>query len=461
MRNLLIATAVAAALSCLPAGANAAASPEELAQIREQLQGLMQRVDKLEQENTALKTENESLKAQEDYLKSETRGLRKESATNSTAINNLKGAEWASRVAVTGDLRYRYEYIGDETTISATNTAQATADRYRDRIRGRLNVVSRPTDTITLGLGLTTTEGGDPRSSNQTLTGVFSRKSIDLDLAYFDWKFSSWGNLVGGKLRNPLVKAGQSLFWDNDVNPEGLAFVFNRGIFFGSAYSYWLVETSGQEPTATSDTMLYGGQFGARVPVGSSTLTLAAHYYDLQSGQGRSPFYVAPGATLSASNANGNTTCTPALCRVSVAVPTLAYDYEVIDLMAQLNMNFGALPFQVWGNVLQNQDPEDLETAWAAGFLLGQAQNYRTWEFGVNYHNVEKDAVFGQLFDSDFGGGVTDTKGWVIRGGFAPVRNWVLNATYFLNERNVDVANSTGARGVDYDRLQVDFNVRF
>ena len=135
MKNLLIATAVAAALSYLPAGANAAASPDELAQIREQLQGLMQRVDKLEQENTALKTENEGLKAQEDYLKSETRGLRKENAANASAINNLKGAEWASRVAVTGDLRYRYEYISDATANAAG--VQSTADRYRDRIRGR------------------------------------------------------------------------------------------------------------------------------------------------------------------------------------------------------------------------------------------------------------------------------------------------------------------------------------
>jgi hypothetical protein len=458
VKNLLIATAVAAALSYVPAGANAAASPDELTQIREQLQGLIQRVDKLEQENTSLKSENETLKAQDDYLKSETRGLRKESATTASAINNLKGSEWASRVAVTGDLRYRYEYIGDETANAAG--VQSTADRYRDRIRGRLNVVGRPTDTITLGLSMATTEGGDPRSSNQTLTGVFSRKSLDLDLAYFDWKFASWANLVGGKMKQPFVKAGQSLFWDNDINPEGLAFVFNQGIFFGSAYNYWLTEVSGAENTQTSDTMLYGGQFGARVPVGASTLTLAAHYYDLQGGQGRSPFYVAPGATLGAGNANGNTTCTPALCGIPAA-PTLAYDYEVIDLMAQLNLNLGSLPLQLWANGVQNQGADDLDTGWAAGFLLGAASNYRTWEFGVNYHNVEKDAVFAQLFDSDFGGGVTDTKGWVVRGGFAPVRNWVLNATYFLTERNVDVANAAGVRGVDYDRLQVDFNVKF
>ena len=63
--------------------------------------------------------------------------------------------------------------------------------------------------------------------------------------------------------------------------------------------------------------------------------------------------------------------------------------------------------------------------------------------------------------DSDFGAGNTDVKGWVLRGAYAPVRNWTLNATYFINERNVDVANGAGQTGVDYNRLQLDFNVKF
>lgn len=69
---------------------------------------------------------------------------------------------------------------------------------------------------------------------------------------------------------------------------------------------------------------------------------------------------------------------------------------------------------------------------------------------------VEKDALFAQLIDSDFGGGNSDSEGWLLRGGFAPQKNWTLNATYFLNQRNIDVGTQS-----DYDRLQVDFNVKF
>lgn len=463
VKNLVLAAAVATALSTVPMGANAASPNSEVAQIREQLESLMQRVDKLEQENTQLKTENESLKAtdeklqaQDDYLKSEARGLRKEAATQSMEVAKVKGADWAGKVAITGDIRYRYEAISDE-TLNASGV-QNTADRYRDRVRARLNATVKATDSVVVGIGFATTEGGDPRSSNQTLTGVFSRKSLDLDTAYFDWKFASWGNLIGGKMKQPFFKPGQSLFWDNDINPEGLAVAFNRGIFFGSAYDYWLTETSGAESTVTSDTMLYGAQFGAKLPMGGSSLTLAAHYYELKAGQFRSPFYVAPGATLGTSQANGNTTCTVALC--GVAAPTLAFNYEVVNLSAQFDTQFGALPVQFWADAAQNQDPEDLDTAWAAGVLFGKASNYRTWEFGAFYQSLEKDALFAQLIDSDFAGGVTDSEGWVVKAGFAPQRNWTLNATYFLNKRNVDVATANQL-DIDYDRLQLDFNVKF
>jgi hypothetical protein len=455
VKNLMIAAAVAAALSHMPVGAEAAtASSDEVAQIREQLQGLMQRVDKLEQENTALKSENDSLKTQGesvDYLKSEIRGLRKESATQAADAAKVKGADWASKIAVKGDLRYRYEYISDKqvTVLPGGSEVQSTADRYRDRIRARVNLEAKATDNLLVGIGFATTEGGDPRSANQTLTNVFSRKSLDLDLAYFDWKFASWGDLIGGKMKQPFFKTTQSPLWDNDVNPEGLAVNFNRGIWFGSIYNFWLNEVSDREDRLTSDASMAGVQIGARLPIGASTLTLAAHYYDLSAAKGRSPFFNA--------NSNGNTTINVG----TPAVAVLANDFEVINLTAEFNTMIGAWPLLVWADASQNQDPSDLNDAWGAGVLLGKASNSKTWEFGASYATIEKDAVFAQLIDSDFGGGTSDAKGWALRAGYAPVKNWTLNATYFLNERNVDVANAAGDTETDYDRLQVDFNVKF
>ena len=91
-------------------------------------------------------------------------------------------------------------------------------------------------------------------------------------------------------MKQPFVKGGpQSLFWDNDITPEGVAFTFNRGIWFGSAYNFWLNEVSGAETALTSDAMMHGAQLGVRLPFGASTLTLAAHYYDLSAVAGRAP----------------------------------------------------------------------------------------------------------------------------------------------------------------------------
>jgi len=459
VKSLVLAAAVATALSTVSMSVHAA-SPNELAQIREQLEALMQRVDKLEQENTQLKQENETLKAaddklqtQTDYLKSEARGLRKDAAQQAVQVGNMKGADWAGRVSFTGDMRYRYEMISDDTLSGGIQTA----DRYRDRTRARLNAIAKATDSLTVGIGMTTTEGGDPRSGNQSLTNSFSRKSLDLDTAFFDWKFSAWGDLIGGKMKQPFVKPGQSLFWDNDINPEGLAATFQSGMFFGTVYDYWINEQSGPENTRTADTMLYGVQLGMRLPVGQNSLMLAAHYYDLSAAQGRSPFF---NGSSNANNANGNTVIDldPA---PTVTNAVLVYDYQVINLSAEFNALIGQLPFQIWADAAQNRDPGDLNTAWSAGFLFGKAANYRTWELGAGYYVIEKDALFAQLIDSDFAGGVSDVEGWVLRAGYTPVRNWTLNATYFLNKRNIDVPTSSGQFDIDYERLQVDFNVKF
>src|SRR5690606_6544567 len=139
----------------------------------------------------------------------------------------------------------------------------------------------------------------------------------------------------------------------------------------------------------------------------------------------------------------------------------LRHDFRVINLSAELSTTLGQLPLQLWADVAQNQDPDDLDTAWSAGVVLGKASNRRTWELGASYHVIEKDALFGQLIDSDLGAGMTDSAGWVLRAGYAPLPNWAINSTYYLSKRNVDVPNSAGQSDVDYDRLQLDFNVKF
>ena len=144
----------------------------------------------------------------------------------------------------------------------------------------------------------------------------------------------------------------------------------------------------------------------------------------------------------------------------------LKYDYNVLQLSGQMDLTVFDLPLALWVDWAQNQASDvEYDTAYNLGFLLGKASNPKTWEFGAMWQEIDKDALYAQLIDSDFGAGNTDTSGWVFKAGYAPVRNITLNATYFLNEINKDVPVSTTPAntftGLDYDRWQLDVNYKF
>ncbi|HZF14508.1 MAG TPA: putative porin [Steroidobacteraceae bacterium] len=442
MKQAVLAAALAAAVSFSTAASAAAPKAASLDDVLARLSALEQRVGEvearnavLEKENAELKSHDERVDATQDYLKAQTKDLRQQAATTSVDSSKVKGADWATRIKWKGDLRYRNEGIKTE------NTPQRT----RDRIRARFGFDATVTDTISAGLQIAS-GADDPRSSNQTLTGQQSRKAIGLDLAYFDWKFAQGWKLTAGKMKYPYVRPGNSLFYDGDLNPEGFAVNFEHGMWFGSAYNFWLTERS-----TRADSNLAGAQFGARIPMGSkSNLMLAASYYDLGAGQGRCDLFGNAG--------NGNTTVTSTTAPCAAGnTAQLVFDYNVIMGLAEFNTVVGGRPLQFFADYANNSGADNgLDTAYAAGFLYGKASDARTFEFGAMYQSVQKDALYGQFVDSDFADGRTDGDGAVFRLGYAPVKNWTLNATYFMNTLNRDVGTQ-----LDYGRWQLDFNAKF
>ena len=138
--------------------------------------------------------------------------------------------------------------------------------------------------------------------------------------------------------------------------------------------------------------------------------------------------------------------------------PVLVNDYNMIEALGQAEFTIGNQPLQACVQFIQNQEVDDLDTGWLAGFNWGKASNPGTFEFGYAYGVIEKDAQFGQFVDSDFGGGVTDVDGSIFKIGYAPTKNWVLNGTYFMNNRFID---APGATERSYDRYQIDLNWKF
>lgn len=454
MRNSVLATAVAATLALAApqafAQAKGSATKAEVQAIEAQMKALAERLNKLESTNTQLQSENAELKAvvdrreaEIDYLKSQTKELREEGAVASNEISKVKGADWATKLKGRGDFRYRHEMIDPERVVNGQ--AEDAADRTRHRIRARLGFDYKVTDTLK-GTLLFATGGDDPRSSNQTLGGTGTRKSIGVDMAYVDWQFMSGANLVLGKQPHPYFRPGQSLFFDGDFNPEGGAVKFDRGMFFGTGYGWWLTEQYNANPQGeNSDANLFGAQVGMKFPLLGGETVLAAHYFDCGACQDNSPLF--------ANNGNGNTTYTVGTSTTQL----LRYDYEILQLSAQMGTTLLGQPFTFWADYAQNMaSGVEYDTAYGVGVVLGKASNAKTWEAGVAYQSLDKDALFAQIIDSDFGDGRTDSEGWFLKGGYAPVKNVTLNATYFINTLNKDVGVE-----LDYNRLQLDINYKF
>jgi hypothetical protein len=442
------------ALSMLVAAPSFAQGKPTMEQIMQELNALGARVGRLEQdnaqlksENVALQAENERLAATSEYLKDNATATRKQLAQDAPKVAEAeritKAAEWASRISWKSDVRYRHEFVDPE---------EASSDQTRHRVRARLSMTAKINDTLTGTIGLATNGGtNDPRSTNQTLGEGWTRKGIALDLAYVDWKPVESFGMSFGKMPQPWYKVS-GYFFDNDINPEGIAARFGTGPFFANAYGMWLSERS-----SANDATLLGGQLGMSGQLGGVKLTGAAGYFDVGSVQGEvttvSTSIPCANNTAFFGGPQGNTTTLDAL-----GCPVLVNDYNMVEALAQAEMTIANQPLQIWAQFIQNNEADDLDTGWLAGFNWGKASTPRSWEFGYAYGAIEKDAQFGQFVDSDFGGGVTDVDGSIFKLGFAPAKNWVLNGTYFMNNRFVD---APGATERNYDRYQIDLNWKF
>jgi hypothetical protein len=132
------------------------------------------------------------------------------------------------------------------------------------------------------------------------------------------------------------------------------------------------------------------------------------------------------------------------------------FDYQEIEVFADLSMNIGDLPLSVFVDYVTNDDADDNDTGWAAGVKLGKAKTSGSWQLGYTYKDLEADAVLGLVTDSDFAGGGTDGKGHIFKGAYAMNKQWSLGLTYFLTETGEGAGNQH-----DYDRIMLDTKFKY
>ena len=368
-----------------------------------------------------------------------------------SSVDNLSDVfskDVAARWKWKGDFRFRNENI--EQGFSSTT-------RNRDRIRLRMSAVAAVNDNTKVEVGFTTTENGDARSGNVTLSDANSKKALDLDLAYVEWQPNALSKITLGKMKYPWPTT-TSYFFDKDINPEGAAIALNHAPtgLFANVFAADLIERS----TAV-DTRMVGYQIGMKSHlVGDSNLTTAVGYFDNKNVKNQSVQQ-----SSSAGGVFGNTTKTTG-CAVGVAT-CLANDYRIVNALAVVDSKVAGLPVTALVDWAKNNSAAKYNKALSYGVTLNKASLPKSWEIGYLHQKVEKDALFGQWVDSDFGAGNTESKGHVIRGAYQISKGWKANVTYFLNKTNINVPVAVTypvAKTVldrDYKRLQLDLNYTF
>jgi len=129
--------------------------------------------------------------------------------------------KWLENLHFNGDIRMRYEPT--ENSRSTTNDV----NRFRFRLRYGLEKIFN--GEWKAGFRLASGAVNDPTSTNQTMEGAFTNKTITIDQAYaiYTPKWALIGPIsdaeIGiGKVGNPLSDVHSWLTWDGDVTPEGL-----------------------------------------------------------------------------------------------------------------------------------------------------------------------------------------------------------------------------------------------
>ena len=343
---------------------------------------------------------------------------------NSVSAEAAEGG-WAERIDVTGDFRLRYEGIDEDFEVQ----------RNRMRFRGRLGVAANVSDDIKIVFRLAT-GGDDPVSSNQTFDDGFSTKDVGLDLAYVDWKIADGLHFYGGKMKNPLFRAGSvALVWDSDLNLEGIALKYDSGKFFGTVGGFSVEERSNAD-----DSFLYVLQGGVEFPLGESNmLTIGAGYFAYTNTVGNTPFHDgrAKGNTL---DGGGN----------------YANEYKDAEVFAQFDSSFVGWPLQAFVHYATNTEASIQDTALAFGVKLGAAKKKGQSQYAWTYQDIEADAVIGTFNESDFGGGGADSNGHILKARYGLSDKILVGGTLYIN----DVDRFQGIKH-DYRRVQIDLEFKF
>jgi hypothetical protein len=387
--------------------------------------------------------------------------------------------EWTKRIRLSGDFRLRAEgnFFGPNNAdlLDPANPAQVLnthEDRYRFRLRARLNLNAKISDRLETNFRLATGTLTAPVSTNQTLGDYGNKKSFVLDQGYVKWTTPQGLIAWGGRMPNPWFST--DLVWDPDLNFDGVAVTYSRqftpavgGFLTVGAFPLQEVELSSR------DKWLFGGQLGAQYkPRKELAANLGVAFYDYENIVGKANDPALPGAldfTAPPFVQKGNTIFD--IDPSTALKVALASEFRELNITGALDVGFWhPVHFVFLGDYVKNlgfnrndvaqrtgnPDVKAETTGYQAGLAVGYPAvgSFGEWKGFLFYKHLEENAVVDAFTDSDFHLGGTNAQGWILGGEFGLARNvWL--ATKWLT------ANEISGPPLAIDVFFLDLNVKF
>jgi len=370
-------------------------------------------------------------------------------------------------ISFSGDVRLRAEpFFG--------GPSDESLERARARVRARFNAVATLGEQFRAGISLASGDINDPTSTNQTLTGFYTRKAVALDQAFVEFTPQAFKplTLTGGKFRYPWYNT--ELTWDKDLNPEGaaetLAFNINSPVLKRFALIGFQLPFAEMAGTSSSDKRItqaitYGGQVQTTWQLGPrATLSAYSGYYDYRGADSialalarassknpQTPFtgLLTLGTGNPVQDSTYTTTATTIITVNGTAYPTgvtaitnaqFASKFGLFDNIARLDIDTGhaRVPLSFIGDYVQNTGacgnvaniaaaPANTATqtfkqtvnapcnshyrrGYWAEGTVGRLQKKGDLQFGYAHIYIEREAVLGNFNYSDIRQGTNVTQ---------------------------------------------------
>jgi len=256
----------------------------------------------------------------------------------------------------------------------------------------------------------------DPRTTDQTFTGLFNRKNIWIDRAYavYEPKALPGLTVAGGKVGIPFVHT--DMIWDEDINAEGFWAQYKKAIGPVEPFvngGYFIAYENAPYVDDQYDTILMFYQVGMNWQIVQDVKwTFAASYYDYDHTRN--------------------------------ATQVRELEYEMINLTNKVGFKLFDLPWEVYvdyvhncENDLTSRHEENMDDGLAVGVKVGKNQKKGDWSVGYKYAYIEGFCTPFFFNDVDFNG--TNSRGHVIRATYNLTDFLTLGGSIFFLQ-NIDDA---------------------